>query len=247
MQYAARTTALVVVPLAAVAIAHAGAGVSGPVLPAGNPACSMTDNGNPAAVCSGGAFNLSSLGPNGLSGVSLFTYNGVNFSSGGTAQLILSATGRLNGGGIPADFTIPLEYAFDLQFQNGGSGATVSSWTLDFQLLDGRSIIGDSGTIDNTTIDNDEINNGGQFFTANSSMTTTSGATLGDTLTEMVTLDVVWSPGDSDHLIVSVPEAKSFDYQGTNGITSTPEPGTMIPMACSFALSGVFLLRRKRR
>jgi hypothetical protein len=207
----------------------------------------MVDNGNPAASCSGGAFNLSSLGPNGLAGVSLFTSGSVTYFDGGTAQLTLQASGPLNGGGIPSSFTIPLLYVFGLQFQDGDVDASVSSWTLDFQLLDGRNIIGDSGTIDNTTIDNGEISTqDGQFFTGSSSMTTTSSAALGDTLTELVTLDVDWSSGDSDHLIVSVPGAASFDYQGTNGITSTPEPGTMIPLVCS-ALAGLYRLRRKRR
>ena len=249
MQYTARTTALVIVPLAAVAIAHAGS-AAGPVLPANNPACSMTDNSNPAAACSGGAFNLGALGPNGLTGVSLFTSSSVTYFGGSTAQLTLQASGRLNGGVIPSGLTIPLAYAFGLQFADGDVDASVSSWTLDFQLLDGRSIIGDSGTIiDNTTIDinNGEISGDGQLFTGNSSMTTTGGATLGDTLTELVTLDVDWFTGDSDHLIVSVPEAKSFDYQGTDGTSSVPEPGTMIPLACSFALAGLYRLRRKRR
>jgi hypothetical protein len=244
MQYTARATALVIVPLAAVAIARAGS-AGGPVLPRTNPTCLMIDNSNPAAFCSGGAFNLSSLGPNGLTGVSLFTSNSVTYFGGNTAQLVLSASGTLNGETIPSGFTIPLAYAFGLLFQDGDVDANVSSWTLDFQLLDGRSIIGDSGVIDNTTIDNGEISEGGQFFDGTSSMTTTGSAALGDTLTELVTLDIDWSTGDSDHLIVSVPGAASFDYQPTNGITSVPEPGTMIPLACSFALAGVYLLRRK--
>jgi hypothetical protein len=245
MQYAARTTALVIVPLAAVAIAHAGATPSGPVLPASNLACSMVDNGGPAAGCSGGAFYLPLLSPGGLTGVSLFTSSPVSFNGGNTAQLTLQASGLLRIGVIPSSFTVPLAYDFGLQFQDGDVDASVSSWTLDFQLLDGNTVIGDSGTIDNTTIDNGEISDGGQFFTGNSSMTTSSGAAIGDTLTELVTLDVDWSTGDGDHLIVSVPEPSSFDYQGTNGITSVPEPGTMIPLACSLALAGWYRIRRK--
>jgi len=246
LQRAARTTALVIVPLAAAVSAYAG-GSAGPVLPRGNAACSMVDDGNPA-VCSSGAYNIPLMGPSGLTGVSLFTPGSVTFYDGDTAQLTLSASGKLFGGAIPSGSTIPLAYVFGLQFEDGDVDASVSSWTLDFQLLDGRTVIGDSGTIDNTPINNTDISNqDGQFFTGSSSMTTTGSAALGDTLTELVTLDVDWFTGDADNLIVSVPGAASFDYQSTANLASTPEPGTVIPLACILAIAGLYLWRVKSK
>jgi hypothetical protein len=247
MQRAARTTALVIVPLAAAVNAHAGFTPGGPVLPTGSPACIVSDlPSGSASGCSGGAFGLVPLGLGGLGGASLFNTGTPLFSGGGTAQLILSATGPLTGGPLPDGTVIPLAYLFDLDFLNGGFGGNVSSWNLDFQLLDGRSIIGDSGIINNTAIDNDAINSDGQDFSGTSSMTTTSLANLSDTLTEMVTLNVAWSAGDSDQLIVQVPAISTFDFDSTNGTSSVPEPGTMIPVASTFALAGFYLIKRKK-
>lgn len=200
MQRAVRTTALVIMPLAAAVNAHAGAAVivSGPVLPDGSPGCSISDTpGSTGGSCTGWAFNVPALGPTGITGVSLYNTGDFSFSGGGTAQMILTATGALTGAGLPNNTTIPLGYFFDLSL-SGDDPPSVTSWTLDFQLLDGSSVIGDSGIIDGTGIDNGEINDGGQFFDGTSSLTTTSSAALTDTLTEHVTLDVVWSAGDGD-------------------------------------------------
>jgi hypothetical protein len=226
--------------------------VSGPVLPDGSPGCQISDTpGSTGGTCTGNAFGVAALGPTGISGVSLYNSGNPSFSGGGTAQMILTATGALTGAGLPVGTTIPLGYAFDLQFQNGLSSvssmtAEVNSWTLDFQLLDGSSVIGDSGIIDNTAIDNTAINGIGQSFDGTSSLTTTSSAALNDTLTEQVTLDVVWSAGDGDTLTIQVPAPGTFDYDPTNSTSSVPEPGTLIPMASSLALAGFYLLRRKK-
>jgi hypothetical protein len=241
MQRAVRTTALVIIPLAAAIHANAGI-ITGPILPSGGASCQMSSSGG----CVGGAANFPPVSENGLVGVSLFTSGYSYFSSGGSVSLTLSATGSLPNAGIPDGTTIPLNWVFSLKFLEGGLGGTVSDWTLDFQLLDGASVIGDSGAIDNPTIDNVAINSSGQFFTGSSSMTTSALALMGDPITERVTLDIDFSAGDADQLGVSVPEATSFDYQSVQ-IQSTPEPGTMGLTAAGFALAGFALIRRKSR
>lgn len=243
MKKAARVSALVIMPLAAAVNAHAGA-ITYPVLPAGNPTCSTNDSGLNSS-CSGGAFNFG-INPSGLTGVGLFTSGGfVSFHSGGTAILTLTASGPLIGGPLNNGQIIPLQYDFSLAAQNGGDGLTVSSWDLDFQLLDGQTVIGDSGDI--TGSPSDPSLSGGYFVSDASSMTLTGGAMLGDTLTEQVMLSVDWSAGDSDSLQVNVPAVSSFDYNSGN-ITSSnvPEPGTMGFMASAFALAGFVLWRRKK-
>lgn len=252
MQRTVRATALVIVPLAGAVNTYAGSMNTGPVLPQGSASCSAFNTpsvGSPSGgSCSSSAFNVSALGPNGITGVSLYTNGSDTFygGGGGTAQLILSASGLLTGAAIPSGTSIPLHYFFTLQFQNGIDSASVSSWTLDFQLLDGASVIGDSGSIPNTSIDNGAINDGGQGFFGDSSLSTTSSAALNDTLTEQVTLYVAWSAGDNDQLIVNVPAPSTFDYDPTVGTSSVPEPGTMALTGSAFVLADFFLLRRKK-
>jgi hypothetical protein len=246
MQRAVRTTALVIMPLAAAVNAHAGViGSGGPVLPDGSPGCSISDTpGSTGGSCTGGAYNVAALGPTGITGVSLYNTGTPQFSGGGTAQMILTATGALTGAGLPNNTTIPLGYFFDLQFQNGGLGATVTSWTLDFQLLDGSRVIG-VAVLSTAPASITLINEGGQFFDGTSSLTTTSSAALNDTLRERVTLDVDWSVGGGDVLTIQVPAPATFDYDPTNSTSSVPEPATIIPMASSLALAGFYLFRRK--
>ena len=240
IQKKACRTGLLIVPLATAAIAHAGA-FAGPVLPSGGATCTFMDSSS-SGSCSSGAFNFGSLGPGSLVGVSLFTSGAQSFANGDTATLVLSATGTLFGGSIPSGTTIPLAYDFLLGFQNGESGASVSGWDLDFLLLDGSTVIGDSGLITGSP-DDPEV---GQEFADNTpTMTMTAGAALSDTLTEQVTLHVSWSPGDEDHLMITVPEATSFDYNDTD-VASVPEPGTLGLTGSVLSLGAFYLRRRKR-
>jgi len=252
MQRAARTTALVIVPLATALSGHAGPIFNGPILPPGSFACTGVDNGT-GFGCSGGAANLSPTSTNGLQGVSLFTdfRSGPEFFSGGHAQLILQASGLLANAGIPSGTAIPLEYAFNLSFLDGTVGATVSDWSLDFELFDGATAIGDSGDILGSP--SDPSLSGGASFGDVIGLTTNATALVGDTLLEQVTLNVYWSQpvgeGNStvvdDTLVIDVPGATSFDYQSTD-IQSVPEPGTMGLTGAVLGLGGFFLMRRKK-
>ena len=120
---------------------------NGPILPAGNPTCAAMDS-RAGVSCVSGASNSSPAGQSGVEGVALGTSSMIAFLNGGIATLTVSASGPLVNAGIPTGTTIPLNYVFSLSFQNGGTGATVTGWSLDFDLLDGSSIIGNSGAID---------------------------------------------------------------------------------------------------
>jgi hypothetical protein len=240
IQKTACKTGLLILPLAAATVSHAGT-LGGPTLPSGGASCALTDSAS-SGSCAGGAFNFGPLGPGGLVGVSLFTSGSVSFGNGDTATLILSATGPLFGGSIPTGTVIPLSYDFDLDFTNGEAGATVSGWTLDFKLYDGADLIGDSGKIAGVP-DDPEV--GQNFFDNTPTMTTSSPALVTDILTEQVTLQVSWSPGDVSNLTIDVPVASSFDYNDTD-LASVPEPGTL-GLTGSVLGIGAFCLRRRKR
>ena len=247
IQKTACKTGLLIVPLAAATIAHAKP-FQGPILPSGGATCSISDGGVSGGGCFAGAFNFSPLGAGSMAGVSLFTTSGgATFFSGGVASLELSASGTLQGGSIPSGTTIPLAYDFDLGFLNGELDASITGWTLDFQLLDGSTVIGDSGLISGSPDDPSS----GQSFFGTSSMTTSLDALLYDSLTEQVVLNVTWNPGDSDGLSISVPGTTnstigSFDYDSTD-IASVPEPGTLGLTGSVLGLGAFYLRRRKRQ
>jgi len=212
-------------PLLAAVNAHA---ISvGAILPTSNPTCS--DNG---FGCTAGDNALSSLG--GITGVALYTTAFYELTSS-PLTLTLSASGTLDGtSGIPAGNTIPLSYDFILAPDVG----TVTSWSLDFQFLDGSTVIGDSGDITDTGLDLTTQ----QEFSGTSSLTTTGNAALGDNVTEQVTLTVDTSIGAG--VSIGVPGVTSFDLQSTPSINSVPEPGTWGLMAFGIALGGFYRLRR---
>jgi len=165
----------------------------------------------------------------------------IAFLNGGIATLTVSASGPLVNAGIPTGTTIPLNYVFSLSFQNGGTGATVTGWSLDFDLLDGSSIIGNSGAIDGVPTDTSLSTS--EVFPNTATMTTSAAALLGDTLTETATLSVTWNRADLGELVVNVPQKTSFDYRSTSGV---PEPGTMGLTGSVFTFGAWYLWRRKK-
>ena len=167
---------------------------NGPILPAGNPTCAAMDS-RAGVSCVSGASNSSPAGQSGVEGVALGTSSMIAFLNGGIATLTVSASGPLVNAGIPTGTTIPLNYVFSLSFQNGGTGATVTGWSLDFDLLDGSSIIGNSGAIDGVPTDTSLSTS--EVFPNTATMTTSAAALAGDTLTETVTLSVTWNRGGS--------------------------------------------------
>lgn len=170
----------------------------------------------PITTIPAGSFNFGSLGSGSLEGVTSSAVSGAN---GSTATFVFSTTGTLAGASIQSGAAIPLSYDFDLD-------ASVSSWNLDFELLDGSTVIGDSGAIAGDTAGP----NDGAL-----AMTTSATALVGDTLTEQVVLNV--SSFYSDTQV-----ARSIGTQGLGA----PEPGTL-GLTGSVLGIGLFYLRRRKR
>jgi hypothetical protein len=115
MLQTARTTALVIVPLAAAVSAHANTIV--PALPTGGFACSPN--------CSGGDSTITN--PNGLTGVSF--YGTADFyTSGGSFGFGFSAGGPF-AGTLPS----PMPVSWDFELTSDPS-VTIGSWSLTFTL-----------------------------------------------------------------------------------------------------------------
>lgn len=230
----ARTTALVIVPLAAAVSAQAGT----VLLPTGNAACSTNLSGS----CSGGDVQLADLG-SGIAGVSLFMTNGSQtffFSSGSgvVLDLALTASGLL-GGSIAGGTTLPVGWNFTLRSLSGSIG----SWTLFFEL---GSVLGasDYGSVGVS-------GSGGGTFTSPLPTTTflvvaSGGIASGSKLFEEAVLrfnaSTVFTLAD---VTISVPPGGSFDFNSVAG-TSTPEPATLGVMGAGLAFLGALLRRRKK-
>lgn len=235
MMRTARTTALVIMPLAA---ASSGAlqavTIVGPVLPTGNFVCSATDSGTETS-CPGTSSDAPlALGGNGITGVKLFTSGGLTFlggGSGGTAILNLQSSGPVFGGGIGTNVSIPLAFDFVL----ATTGATsVSSWQLNYALSDATTI---------TQLALGSFSGGGigTFISPpGSSMITDASSKNGDTLEVSAQLTVNWSTSGGS-LTATVP-ANSFD------VNATPEPASLGLIGSGLALLSWRLVRdRKRR
>jgi len=213
-------------------------GGTGSVLPIGTPGCSAIDySANPAdPSCTAIATQLSPGGT--VTGVGLSTSGLVPLTGGGDAELTLSASGPLTGSSLAEGVAIPLYFDFSAQLKSAAPGASITGWHLDFQLLDGGTVIGDSGALVTAYLNPANIS-------GTSSLTTTASADLGDTITEQVTLDVYWNSGDGGNtkLAINVP-AGSFDYESTG--SAAPEPGTL-GLAGLGLILGVWSARRRRR
>jgi hypothetical protein len=231
----ARTTALVIVPLAAAVSAHAGT----VLLPTGNAACSTNI---PSGSCPGGDTQLADLG-SGIAGVSLFMNSGSQtffFSSGSGAGLDLALTDSgVLGGSIAGGTSLPVGWNFTLTSLSGSIG----SWTLTFEL--GSTFGGsDYGSVG--------VSGSGAGTFASPLPTTTfltiasGGIASGSTLFEEAILVFNASTGGSfADVEINVPKGSSFDFNSVPG-TSTPEPATLGIMGAGLAFLGAMLRRRKK-
>jgi hypothetical protein len=233
----ARTTALVIVPLAAAVSAHAGS----IVLPTGNPACFASFSGG---SCPGGDAQLADPG-NGIAGVSLFMNSGSQtffFSSGSGAGLGLALTdsGSLAGGSLLGGTNLPVGWNFTL----GSISGSIGTWTLMFEL--GSTFGGsDYGSV---TVSG----SGAGTFTSPAPTTTflviaSGGVASGSTLFEeaILTFSASTNGGPSADVEINVPSGGSFDFNSTAGVT-TPEPGAIGIMGAGLAFLGAMLRRRKK-
>lgn len=221
MMQSARTTALVIVPLAAAVSAHAGV-----VLPTGNPTCSVLFN-NPQQT-SGCAFNVSSLSGGVSTGVSFSSQSGgINLFNSGSATdiLTMSVTGTLTGGsfngGIPLDFTATVTNA-----QSGGAYSV--AWEVDgpsggsvVATVTGVLVAGSNSLSRSTTL--------GTFAPVFAS---------GSTVTEKVTFAWAVNSGSTN---VTFP----FNFDAVQS-SNTPEPASVGIVAAGLGFLGALWRRRKK-
>ena len=122
MMKTARTTALVIVPLAAAVSAHAGA-----ILPTSNLTCTTIDSSGSGSCTMSDAQQSSQSG---ITGVSFFTTSGsgpVGFNLSGSSTNVTLKVGA--GGNLSGDLTQndPVSFNFNFNLQSGGS---VSAWAI---------------------------------------------------------------------------------------------------------------------
>lgn len=229
----ARTTALVIVPLAAAVSAHA----STVVLPTGNPTCSTNLSGS----CPGGVEQLADLG-SGVQGVSLFMNSGGQtfFASSGShtgLDLALSASGLLVNGPLAGGTAIPVGWNFTLTSTSGSIG----TWNLTFELgsSEGGSDFGSVGV---------NGSGGGTFVSTPGTFldVAAGGIASGSTVFEEAILTFNASTnGPPLDVFINVPAGTSFDFNSTPA-ASTPEPSSLGIMAAGLAFLGGLFRRRKQ-
>jgi hypothetical protein len=236
MMKTARTTALVIVPLAAAVSAHAGAIVaSGAVLPTSNLTCTRVD-GFGTGGCT--MNDLQQTSQSGITGLSFYTGTGAvgfNLSGSSTAiQLKVGAGGPLSGNLTQND---PVAFSFNFNLQSGGS---VSSWSI---LMAFGNAFGDSSY---GSFGASGSGGSGSFIPESGSGTLvipSGGIASGSTFWETTTINATISGGIN--LQINVPGGATFDYNSA-AASSVPEPGSVGLLGSGLAFLG-YLFRRRRR
>jgi hypothetical protein len=233
----ARTTALVIVPLAAAVSAHA----SVITLPAsGNPACAVTFV---SGSCSAGDAAEASLG-SGIQGLSFFTSGGFTQSvfastSGSSVPIGMNmADSGVLGGTIAAGTLIPVSWNFNMT-PLSGSG-TIDSWTLTFML--GLSSGGEDFGFVQTS--GGSIGSSGATISGGGiNLDVSQNISGGTTLYESVALlmQVTTNLG----VQVTVYNSGSWDFNSV-AATTAPEPATTGLIGAGLAFFGALLRRRKQ-
>jgi PEP-CTERM motif len=237
MMKTARTTALVIVPLAAAVSAHAGA-----ILPTSNLTCSATDGFGSTSNCTSsvGESQFAALG--GIQGISFFTTSGsIGFSSsgGGTDSITLKigAGGTLTGNLTQND---PVAFAFSFNLPSGGS---LLNWSINMAF---GTAFGNCNYACST------ITGGaasGSFFPESGSMTIPitipfpSGIASGSAFWETATISAQVS--GASFVQINIPSAATLDFNSV-AASSVPEPGSVGLMGSGLAFLG-YLFRRRRR
>ncbi len=229
MLKAARTSALVIVPLAAAVSAHAGS----VALPSGNVSCSS----NIEAICFGGDSQLPDLG-SGVQGLSFFTSGGFTqtfFTSSGSSvfQMTLADFGTL-GGTIAAGTQIPVDWVFTLA---GFSGATIDSWTLGFELGSSPGFT-DYGAVSGSGLSGGSISGG-------DTLTVSQDIASGSTLYESVVLSVNTTNSGGGGIQVTVPTLSTWDFNSA-AAPAVPEPASVGMIGAGLAFLGALIRRRRK-
>ncbi|HEY4360243.1 MAG TPA: PEP-CTERM sorting domain-containing protein [Bryobacteraceae bacterium] len=233
MKKTARTTALVIVPLAAAVNAHAGA-----ILPTSNLSCSFSDQNTLSGSCTSQVGDGQASSQSGITGVSFFTSGSIGFGlSGGSStpvQLIIGAGGPLSGN-LAQNDPVGFNFAFSLI-----SGGSVSSWniTMAFGNAFGNSSYG-SFTASGSG------GSGGSILESGSGTINipSGGVASGSTFWETTTINAVISGGI--FLQIDVPPGTTFDFNSA-AASSVPEPASVGLIGSGLGLLG-YLFRRRRR
>jgi hypothetical protein len=235
MMSTVRTTALVIVPLAAAVNAHAGS----VALPTGNYGCSTVQDGN-NGTCNGADFQESNLG-SGVQGIAFYSNGPISFalSSGGTSQITVTMSDwGTTSGTIPAGTQIPVDALFDL---TASTDSSIGSWTLTFML--GTAIGNDfygsasgSGAV------------GGNSLTISSTLDVSPDIPAG-TLYETAQLTFSATGSESEEhasASVDVPNVNTWTFDSVAATTAVPEPASLGMIASGLAMIGAWIRRRKR-
>lgn len=193
----ARAGALVVMPLAAVASAHASV-----ILPTSNFTCSATGD----SACSGGASPFSNTG------VSFWLSSG-GYSFAGAGSITMTTSGPV-ASPIGAGVSIP--YSFNIMIFVGSTPET--DWSVEYEILDVTS--------ETTVFEQTLTGTTGSFKTTISgsgNLSTVAGTSAGDQLV----VGVVFSESASNQFTdIWIPEGTSIDL-GPTGSATISEPATM--------------------
>jgi len=229
----ARTSALVIVPLAAAITAQANVIVSVPPLtslPSGGFACSG------GGACSGAGVSPISGGSDGITGISFYTdgSQSIGFTSGGTYNLTLTmSAGGSSSGSLPA--SIPVDWDFDISTTN--PGISVNDWSLTFEMSSSGAGGSNLGTVT-------EMGSGTGTFEGADTLKL-SGAPP-SSLYETAVLTVGISGSSSGNIDVDVVAGSSFDFNGAPVPASTPEPASFGLFGAGVAFMGALLRRRRK-
>lgn len=234
MMKTVRTTALVIVPLAAAVSAHGGA-----VLPTSNLTCTTIDAFG-SGTCTMGDSQQGSQ--SGITGVSFFTTSGggpVGFNlSGGSTNITLKvgAGGNLSGDLMQND---SVGFSFNFNLQSGGS---VSAWAITLAL--GNSL----NDFSYGTFFASGSGGSGSFIPESGSGTIvipSGGVASGSLFWETVTLSATISGGS--FLQINIPGGATIDYNSAAAVQSgVPEPASMGLIGSGLAFLG-YLFRRRRK
>lgn len=234
----ARTTALVIVPLAAAVSAHAGS----IALPSsGNPTCQTSAD----ASCSAGDSPAVDLG-SGIQGLSFYTSGGFTqylfVSSSGSVTPVTMAMGDsgIMAGTIAAGTLIPVSWDFNMS-PISGSG-TIDSWTLLFSLgsTPGGSDYG-SATASGGSIGS----SGSTVIGGPINLNVLSDIVSGSTLYENVMLTMQLDNANVGAQ-VTVFNATSWDFNSV-AASAVPEPATTGLIGAGLAFFGALLRRRRKQ